>query len=154
MPLLRSTTAALHCAGTSAVLLGQTLGDEIVAGVGERTQQQVLRPQDLTTPAGRFSSEPGQNRSGEPIVWIDYGSAFAIHRLRPGASRQQRAARLASNDAMGRRLSAGCVVVPEAFYDAIVAPLLGHYRGVVYVMPESGVLPNGRMLTPQTRQPG
>lgn len=139
-------------AGTSAVLLGQTLGDEIIAGVGERTQRQSLRAEDLTTPAGRFVSEPGRNSNGESVVWIDYGSAFAIHRLRDGASRQQRAERLASNDVRGRRMSAGCVVVPEAFYDAVVAPLLGRRRGLVYVMPESGVLPQGRWLLPQTRQ--
>jgi hypothetical protein len=29
------------------------------------------------------------------------------------------------------------VVVPEAFYDGVIQPLLGHVRGVVYVMPET-----------------
>lgn len=128
-------------AGASPALLGRTLGDDIADGVGERTQQQSLRPEDLTTPAGRFASEPGHNISGEAIVWIDYGSALAIHRLRPGASKQQRAERLASTDARRRRASAGCVVVPEAFYDAVVAPLLGRKRGMVYVMPEYGTAP-------------
>ena len=31
---------------------------------------------------------------------------------------------------------AGCVVVPVAFYQAVVQPLLGSQRGVVYVLPE------------------
>ena len=155
----RSATIMLYNArgtfvGASVVLLGQTLGDASVAGVGERTQHQDLRPEDLTTPAGRFESEPGRNTSGEAIVWIDYGSALAIHRLRPGASRQQRAERLASSDARRRRVSAGCVVVPEAFYDAVVAPVLGRSRGLVYVMPESGALSPEQLLAPQTRQPG
>ena len=140
-------------AGTSAVLLGQTLGDASVAGVGERTQHQALRLEDLTTPAGRFVSEPGLNNHREPIVWIDYDSALAIHRLRPGASRQQRAQRLASGDPRSRRASAGCVVVPEAFYDTVVAPLLGRSRGLVYVMPESGVLPLHPLLALQTATP-
>lgn len=141
----RSATIRLYTAdgilvGSSAVLLGRTLGDHSVAGVGERTQQAALRVQDMTTAAGRFVSEPGLNISGEAIVWIDYGSALAIHRLRTGPSRHRRAERLASDDARGRRVSAGCVVVPEAFYDAFVAPVLGRSRGVVYVMPESGTI--------------
>lgn len=152
----RSATIRLYTAGgalvgTSAVLLGQTLGDHSVAGVGERTQRQDLRPEDMTTAAGRFVSEPGRNSSGEAIVWIDYGSALAIHRLRPGASRRQRAERLGSNEAWRRRVSSGCVVVPEAFYDAVVAPLLGRTRGLVYVMPESGTLPLNQLQVPEAR---
>ena len=30
----------------------------------------------------------------------------------------------------------GCVVVPVAFYEQVVAPVLGHQRAVVYVLPE------------------
>ncbi len=146
-------TANGRLAGTSAALLGQTLGDASVVGVGERTQRQSLRPEDLTTPAGRFVSEPGRNSGGEQIVWIDYDSALAIHRLRPGASRQHRALRLSSNDARARRVSAGCVVVPEAFYDTVVAPLLGRSRGLVYIMPESGALPLHPLVALQTAAP-
>jgi len=125
-------------AGTSSVLLGRTPGDDVVPGTGERTQAGTLRPQDLTTPAGRFVSRPGRNRSGEAIVWLDYGNAFAIHRLRPAPAGQQRAQRLASTDLRDRRISAGCVVVPEAFYDGVVQPVLGRGQGIVYVMPERG----------------
>jgi hypothetical protein len=125
--------------GAAPVLLGKTVGDRSLPGVGERTQTGQLRSADLTTPAGRFVSEPGHNRSGEAIVWIDYDSAFAIHRLRPGPAQAERAQRLASPAAQQRRMSAGCVVVPEAFYDAVVQPVLGRGRGVVYVMAEEGV---------------
>jgi hypothetical protein len=125
-------------AGASAALLGRTLGDHAAPGVGERTQQQRLRPDDQTTTAGRFVSEPGRNLSGEPIVWIDYASALAIHRLRPGPAKERRAARLASQNALDRRASSGCVVVPERFYETVVQPLLGRTRGVVYVMREEG----------------
>ena len=123
-------------AGASSVLLGLTVGDQANAGVGERTRDGTLRRSDLTTPAGRFVSEPGHNLGGEPIVWIDYDSALAIHRLRHGASRTQRALQLASVRVGDRRASAGCVVVPEAFYDRVVGPILGRGRGIVYVMPE------------------
>jgi hypothetical protein len=126
-------------AGASSALLGQTRGDGSAPGVGERTQSGRLNPGDRTTSAGRFTSEPGRNLAGEPIVWIDYANALAIHRLRPGPSQQQRRQRLASTHAQDKRISAGCVVVPEAFYDAVVQPVLGHGRGVVYVMPEEGL---------------
>ena len=123
--------------GATPVLLGQTPGDQSVPGVGERAQVGQLRPGDRTTPAGRFATEPGHNLSGEPIVWVDYASALAIHRVRPGPSQERRVQSLASPDARDRRMSAGCVVVPEAFYEAVVQPVLGRGPGVVYVLPET-----------------
>lgn len=122
--------------GSSSVLLGQTPGDTTVPGVGERTQARRLRPNDRTTPAGRFASEPGHNQSGEAVVWIDYEAAFAIHRLRPSPPGEKRAQRLASANPRDKRISAGCVVVPVAFYLQVVEPVLGRCPGVVYVMPE------------------
>ena len=139
--IIRLITAEGTFVGASPALLGQTPGDAIAGGVGEPTQKQSLRPDDLTTPAGRLASKPGHHSGSEAIVWINHGSALAIHRLRPGASKQQRAERAASTDAQRRRASAGCVVVPEAFYDAVVAPLLLRTRGRVYVMPEYGTAP-------------
>ena len=122
--------------GTTPVLLGRAAGDRAMPGVGARTQSGRLRLRDQVTTAGRFDSQPGHNLAGEAVVWIDYDSALAIHRLRPGASQQDRALRLAMPDAQARRVSAGCVVVPVAFYEEAVAPLLGRGRGVVYVMAE------------------
>ena len=125
--------------GTTPVLLGRATGDQAMAGVGARTQSGRLRPGDQVTTAGRFDSQPGHNQAGESVVWIDYDSALAIHRLRPGASQRDRLQRLAMADPQARRVSAGCVVVPAAFYDAVVAPVLGRGRGVVYVMAEDGM---------------
>ena len=124
--------------GSSPVLLGRALGDHSAPGVGHRTQNGALRDSDHTTPAGRFRSEPGRNLTGEAIIWLDYDSAFAIHRLRNGPTRDSRVLQLASADSRDRRVSAGCVVVPEAFYDRVVQRLLGQSRGMVYVMPENG----------------
>lgn len=123
--------------GRSAALLGRALGDASLPGVGERTQQGRLRDADRTTPAGRFASEPGRNRDGEAVVWIDYDAALAIHRLRGGPDHASRHRRLAGSDALARRVSAGCVVVPGDFYDSVVQPLLGRQRGLVLVMPEA-----------------
>ncbi len=123
-------------AGSSSVLLGEANGDESVLGVGERTESGRLRPDDRITPAGRFNTEPGHNRHGEPVVWIDYDAALAIHRLRPSPARENRAQRLASSNPLDKRISAGCVVVSVAFFEAVIQPVLGRGRGVVYVIPE------------------
>jgi hypothetical protein len=124
--------------GATPVLLGQAMGDDIAPGVGEHAQQGFVPFHERTTPAGRFDAEPGINNTGEPIVWVDYDSAFAIHRLRPGRSMRDREARLASVDMADRRASAGCVVVPVRFYEDVVERWLGEGRSVVYVLPENG----------------
>jgi len=126
--------AAGRLLGASPVLLGLTPGDFSVGtgrtpaslGVGERT-----------TPAGRFASRPGRNDKGEDIVWIDYAASLAIHRLRPAPAHERRPARLASATPDDNRISAGCIVVPVAFYETVVAPTLGAGHSVVYVLPES-----------------
>jgi len=123
-------------AGRSPVLLGVDRGDASVPGVGERTQSGRLRAGDRTTPAGRFVSEPGVNLVGEAVVWVDYDAAFAIHRLRSGASEAVRQQRLSSADPALRRASAGCVVVPVAFFENVVQPLLGRGPAIVVVLPE------------------
>lgn len=122
--------------GETPVLLGLTPGDgALVTQIGTRPVSS-LRPEERTTPAGRFDAEPGVNHRGEPIVWLDYDAALAIHRLRPGPARERRAERLASPDPALRRISYGCVVVPVAFYEQVIAPMLGRGRSVVYVLPE------------------
>jgi hypothetical protein len=122
--------------GASPVLLGATLGDEIVPDAALRTPG---RPalDERTTPAGRFASAPGRNDKGEAIVWVDYDASFAIHRLRAAPAAERRAARLASPTPDDKRISLGCVVVPVEFFESVVAPSLGRGRGVVYVLPES-----------------
>lgn len=130
--------AAGRWRGTSSVLLGETPGDTSAPQVGEHTQEGRVPVAERTTPAGRFLAQPGHNLQGEPIVWVDYDAAFAIHRVRPGASHALRVARLASPSAEGKRLSWGCVVVPVKFYLGTIARVLGNGRSVVYVLPEDG----------------
>lgn len=124
--------------GDSPVLLGQAPGDEIAPGVGEHAQQGFVPFNERTTPAGRFVAEPGVNNTGEQIIWVDYDSAFAIHRLRPGRSMRDRESRLASTDVVDRRASSGCVVVPVRFYEDVVLRVLGTGASVVYVLPDGG----------------
>jgi len=122
--------------GASLVLIGLASGDFAVPDIAQRTPAS-LRPDERTTPAGRFDSEPGHNDKGEAIVWVDYDASFAIHRLRPAPPSERRAERLASTDAAEHRISYGCVVVPGEFYDSVIATSLGKRRGVVYVLPET-----------------
>ena len=122
--------------GTTPVLLGLARGDHSVPGIGDMKVTDIP-PADRTTPAGRFDSEPGRNLDGEDIVWLDYDAALAIHRLRPSPARERRAERLVSGHADEQRISYGCVVVPVAFYEHVVGPVLGRGRGVVYVLPET-----------------
>ena len=106
-------------------------------GVGEHAQSGHVPASERTTPAGRFEATPGQNISGEHVIWVDYDSAFAIHRLRPGFAYRARAGRLATTAAADKRVSWGCVVVPVAFYQQVVQHVLGASRSVVYVLPET-----------------
>jgi hypothetical protein len=122
--------------GASAALLGLASGDHSVPGIGQRPLSQIL-PAERTTPAGRFLSQPGRNLQGEDVVWVNYNEGLAIHRLRPGNAQEQRGARLASASAQDNRISLGCVVVPVAFYESVVAPMLGRSYSVVYVLPET-----------------
>ncbi len=124
-------------AGASAALLGATRGDESAPGVGLRTQLREVATNERTTPAGRFVTMPGRNLEGEAVVWVDYGAAFAIHRLRPGAAHERRQARLDSPTPLDNRVSLGCVVVTVAFFENVVMAHLGFQRGVVYVLPET-----------------
>lgn len=121
--------------GASAALLGLAGGDHAVPGSGRRPVADIPLA-ERTTPAGRFLSQPGRNLQGEEVIWINYNEGLAIHRVRPGNSREQRLERLASSTPLDNRVSLGCVVVPVAFFESVVSPLLGKSRSVVYVLPE------------------
>lgn len=120
---------------SSPVLLGLARGDNSVPGIGERKMSEI-RPEERTTPAGRFDSEPGRNLSGEDIVWVDYDAAVSMHRVRANVKAERRLERLASRTADDNRITYGCINVPAAFYDTYVKPALGNRQGVVYVLPE------------------
>jgi hypothetical protein len=123
--------------GMSSTILGQSRGDIPVPGAGQKEPSRLL-PIERKTPAGRFESQPGRNLHGEPVVWVDYDTGIAIHRVRPGISQMQRTASLATEDPNNKRLSLGCVVVPEQFFLSVVLPTLGHVHGTIYVLPEDG----------------
>lgn len=125
--------------GATPVLLGLAVGDDDPVNMSSR-EVSSLRPAERTTPAGRFDAEPGRNLKGEEIVWLDYAAKLAIHRLRPDFRHERRAHRLSTASAEDNRISLGCIVVPVAFYEKVIRPLLGKSRSVVYVLPETRAL--------------
>ncbi len=120
----------------SPVLLGVAEGDDSVAGIGQRPVAEV-RPEERTTPAGRFVSRPGRNASGEDVVWVDYDAAVSMHRVRLVDPSERRLERLASPDPAQRRISYGCINVPVAFFESVIRPALAARHAVVYVLPET-----------------
>ncbi len=122
--------------GASPALMGSALGDDSVAGIGEREMSAIL-PHERTTPAGRFVSMPGVNSFGEDIVWVDYNAAVSMHRVRAREPKERRLERLASATPDDNRISFGCINLPADFYDSVLKPALGARQGVVYVLPET-----------------
>jgi hypothetical protein len=122
--------------GATPVLLGAAPGDHSVTGIGMRPIAEI-RPEERTTPAGRFRSQPGRNATGEDVVWVDYEAAVSMHRLRAVDPSERRLERLESPTPDDNRISYGCINVPPAFYDAVVSPVLGRAPAWVYVLPET-----------------
>jgi len=123
--------------GATPVLLGFAVGDDTVPGVaGKRLSE--LRPEERTTPAGRFISQAGRNAEHEEVVWVDYAAAVSMHRVRLMHASERRLQRLASPTVDDNRISSGCINVPVAFFEQLLWPRLGQGRqGVIYVLPET-----------------
>jgi hypothetical protein len=121
------------------VLLGSAAGDDTVPGIGSRPLE-LVRPEERTTPAGRFVAERGRNTLGEDVVWIDYDAAVSMHRVRtlnPAERRQQRLDTPTPDD---NRISYGCINVPVGFFEAHIQPVFAQRRALVYVLPEQRTL--------------
>jgi hypothetical protein len=121
---------------SSPALLGFARGDVSAPGIGDRRIADI-RPEDRTTPAGRFVAELGENDQGEDILWVDYDNAVSLHRLRAVKASDNRAKRLASSTAADNRISYGCINVHPAYYEGVVKRLFAPRDGIVYVLPET-----------------
>lgn len=145
--LVDKQAARLHVFDASArlldstpVLLGSAPGDDSVPGIGQRPVHEV-RPEERTTPAGRFVGQYGHTLTGEDVVWVDYEAAVSMHRVRPTLQpRERRAERLASETIADNRISYGCINVPAAFYDQHIRPVYAQMSALVYVLPEHKAL--------------
>ena len=122
--------------GAASALLGLARGDDAVPGIGDRPMSSI-RPEERTTPAGRFVSALGRDARGADVLWVDYDTAIALHRVITTNPREHRAQRLASAIPLDRRISYGCINVPAAFFDHVVRPAFTGTNGIVYVLPET-----------------
>ena len=117
------------------VLLGAAVGDDTAEGVGQKALHEV-KPEERTTPAGRFIGQSGRNSHGEDVFWVDYAAAVSMHRLRQLEESERRLERLATATADDNRISYGCINIPLAFFESVMVPSFRGKRGVVYVLPE------------------
>jgi hypothetical protein len=142
--------ANAHLLASSAVLLGAALGDDSVPGIGLRPMG-LIQVSERTTPAGRFVGERGRNASGEDVVWVDYGAAVSMHRVRLNNPSERRAERLASPTSADKRISYGCINVPVGFYEQHVRTIFSRQRAIIYVLPDTK--PVQQVFGPDARVP-
>ena len=125
-----------HLIGASPVLLGLARGDDSEPGIGDKPIG-AIRPEERTTPAGRFATEPGKNLGGDNVIWVDYDAAVSMHSVRATVASERRLQRLDSPDPAEHRISYGCINVPAAFYASVAWPSFADGGGIVYVLPEA-----------------
>ena len=122
--------------GTAPALLGLARGDDSTPGIGDRKLSSI-RPEERTTPAGRFVASMDRNLHGVEILWVDYDSAVSMHRVITTNPKERRLERLNSPSPLDNRISFGCINVPAKFFDNVVLPAFHGTNGIVYVLPET-----------------
>lgn len=128
--------AAGRLQGHDAALLGSARGDTTATGIGDLSLS-AIRPEDRTTPAGRFVAHLDKDIKGRGVLLIDYDASLALHPVVPGTPKERRAERLRSETPDDNRISFGCINVPPAFYQSVVAPAFRQTAGIVYILPET-----------------
>ncbi|MDP3856359.1 MAG: hypothetical protein Q8Q73_01210 [Stagnimonas sp.] len=118
------------------VLLGYAIGDDNAPGIGTKPLSQI-KPEERTTPAGRFVAEMGMNARGEDVVWVDYDAAVSMHRVLTTNPAERRLERLATPTHEDNRVSYGCINLPKAFYEDVLAPTVKSGGAIIYVLPET-----------------
>jgi hypothetical protein len=115
-------------------VLGETIGDDSTPGVGDKPLS-ALKPEDLTTPAGRFVAELGETSSRhEDVVWVSYDMALSMHRI---IKVPERLKAIATPDPSDNRLSHGCINLPDSFYEQHLRPAQDRTGLIVYILPET-----------------
>jgi hypothetical protein len=122
--------------GAAPALLGLAKGDDAVPGIGNRPLSSI-RPEERTTPAGRFVASLDRNLGGKEILWVDYDTAVSMHPVVKGTPAERRAERLATPTPLDNRISYGCINVPANFFQHVVHTAFSGTNGIVYVLPET-----------------
>jgi len=120
---------------STPALLGEAPGDSVLPGVGDKPLAEI-RPDEKTTPAGRFVAEPGMNADNEDVIWVNYKDAISMHRVRPWVEHERRLERLATLAVEDNRISFGCINLPVSFYEQVAKPAVTKYGAIIYVLPE------------------
>lgn len=121
--------------GAAPALLGLAVGDDSIPGIGNRALSSI-RPEERTTPAGRFVAALDRNLHGKEILWVDYENAISMHPVVTSKPQERRAQRLDSATPADNRISYGCINVPAEFFNGVVRPAFTGTAGIVYVLPE------------------
>lgn len=122
--------------GAAPALLGLALGDDAVPGIGNRKMSSI-RPEERTTPAGRFVAAMDRNIHGKEILWVNYEDAISMHPVITTKQKERRAERLATATPLDNRISFGCINVPAKFFENVVHEAFTGTDGIVYVLPET-----------------
>jgi hypothetical protein len=136
--------------GATPALLGSAPGDDSASGVGDR-ELSAIKPDERTTPAGRFLAAFGYASGQRKVLWVDYATAISMHPVVYANRKERRLARLYSPSAEDNRITYGCINISAAFYEKVVRPLLTETRGVVYILPDTKPLDE---VFPALRAPG
>jgi hypothetical protein len=121
--------------GAASALVGLASGDESVPGIGSR-KMSTIKPEERTTPSGRFMASMERSLHGDEILWVDYDAAIALHRVIATVPAERRLQRLASGAPSDHRITYGCINVPVKFFDHVVLPAFRGRKGIVYILPE------------------
>jgi hypothetical protein len=122
--------------GVTPALLGFARGDDSVPGIGERALEKI-RPEERTTPAGRFVANFGRAAGARDTFWVDYATAISLHPVPTSNPKERRLQRLRSVSPDDNRITYGCINVTAAFYRDVVRKTFAGASGIVYILPEA-----------------
>ena len=122
--------------GDTTALLGLAVGDDSVPGIGDRPLSQI-RPEERTTPAGRFVARFGPSLGHGRVLWVDYATAISLHPVVTSNPKERRLERLRTPTPQDNRISYGCINVSPVFYDEVILPTFGGGDSIFYILPET-----------------
>jgi hypothetical protein len=121
--------------GRAPVLVGLAPGDDSAPGVGD-LKLAAIKPDQRTTPAGRFVAKFGGSDGHGTVLWVDYADAISMHPVITTNPAEHRLKRIKSTSPADHRISFGCINVPAAFYNYVVVKAFKG-GGVIYILPDS-----------------
>lgn len=122
--------------GSAPVLVGLARGDDSAPGVGDLPLA-AIRPDERTTPAGRFEARFGEAHGHHRVLWVDWADEIALHPVITANPKERRLQRLRSPSPEDHRITFGCINVPSAFYRNVVLKAFAGGDGIVYILPDT-----------------